>query len=164
DHRQKESSRPRGWRSYQNSRWRGQPASSLFRQRLQSNERVLLPLPPLPFSGILFSISCIGGIKETKVIPFPSYHYKCQHANKTSLDEAAGSSKSFPVVVGKDVGFHHTQGCGCVNESDVVARPAFGDETNMSNLILFSACGKKHKVSRAQLIKFHFLPYLALID
>src|SRR5690606_14595011 len=105
----------------------------------------------------------LDGIKESKVIPIPSYHYKCQHANKTSFDEAAGSSKSFFIVVSEDVGFHNAKGCGGVNEPDIVARPAFRDKANMCDLVLFPSCRKEHKFARPKLVKLHFLAHFTLI-
>src|SRR5687768_6061458 len=78
------------------------------------------------------------------------------------LNDAAGTAKSFLIIVSVNVGLHHTQGRGSMNKFYFLPAFYLRYEPHMCDfLFLFSRC-EENQVARRKIFHLDFLSDLAL--
>lgn len=83
-----------------------------------------------------------------------------QGKNGCSLNYAPCSTVPLGIVIGIKVGFYDTEGCGGMNEFDIIPSAHFRNNANVGDFLFSLACGKENKVAGLQVSDFHLLTLL----
>jgi hypothetical protein len=79
------------------------------------------------------------------------------------LNDPPGTAEPLLIIVGKDIGFNHTERRRGVNEFDFILAPDFGNKPYVCDLPLFISSGEENEISWLKVFHFYFHADLALV-